>query len=318
MKFSGVFFLTLIMVTNTGFTGNKQTYTYKVTTKEFMLNGPYSSWYKNGQIKAEGEFFKNQRIGNWKVYDSTGILLIKRLYSNSFVFEIENFHTKPPSHPNPFVEKYDLIKNDTGYFEYPGIKEEEVVVSKRIWRKMVPNSGNSIFFDDNALFTALLPHLLSQKITVYSPLDDEFTIKLDSQQVNDACILASFNVAGFKIKEEWFYSSKRQMSEIRILGICPYIEIEGVKRDLFWLYYPQIRNALAQVEVSFGKEEELIENMEDVFFFRRFSSEIYKESNLYDKSISDYTPAEDVPTEAERIEVSMIEMEHDIWIKNAQ
>jgi antitoxin component YwqK of YwqJK toxin-antitoxin module len=47
-----------------------------------MLNGKYVSFYPNGVKKSEGSFQFNNRIGEWVVWDSTGKLRVKRLYTN--------------------------------------------------------------------------------------------------------------------------------------------------------------------------------------------------------------------------------------------
>ena len=54
-----------------------------------------------------------------------------------------------------------------------------------------------------------------------------------------------------------------------------------------------------------------IKTLDDLFFYRYFSSNILKESNVY-KSSNRLT--EGSPQKAERIEFSIIEKEHDIWI----
>ena len=55
-----------------------------------------------------------------------------------------------------------------------------------------------------------------------------------------------------------------------------------------------------------------IKTFDDLFFFRYFYGQIYMETNVYERSIGSY--AEDKEIEAERIELSLIESEHDIWI----
>ena len=44
-----------------------------------------------------------------------------------------------------------------------------------------------------------------------------------------------------------------------------------------------------------------------------FASYIYKESNVYDRNISDYTMGTDALLEADRIKKNMFDMESDYW-----
>jgi len=48
--------------------------------------------------------------------------------------------------------------------------------------------------------------------------------------------------------------------------------------------------------------------------FLHFTSIISKESNFYDREISDYAKGQEIEKESERIEISIIELEHDIWL----
>lgn len=54
--------------------------------------------------------------------------------------------------------------------------------------------------------------------------------------------------------------------------------------------------------------------MKQFFEQRQFKSEIYKESNVYDCQLADYLPLGKRQAESERIEMDMIESEHDLWL----
>lgn len=61
-----------------------------------------------------------------------------------------------------------------------------------------------------------------------------------------------------------------------------------------------------------------IETIEDIFHFRQFSSSIYKVSNSEHKAIKEFTSPEKTKQEVERIEIQIIEDEHDIWIEQTK
>jgi hypothetical protein len=88
--------------------------------------------------------------------------------------------------------------------------------------------------------------------------------------------------------------------------------------DLFWIYIPHYRKFMAQQPVSGNAVGSRVQNLDDLLFFRSFHGEIYKGENLYDRPISDYKKGEEIALEAQRIEISLIEDEHTIWISLTQ
>ena len=53
--------------------------------------------------------------------------------------------------------------------------------------------------------------------------------------------------------------------------------------------------------------------LEDIFWKRKFSSYIYKESNVYDRKIDTYKASLDLLLESKRIEHVIFEFEQDLW-----
>ena len=51
---------------------NASNYLAELSVKDGKLNGEYISFYKNGTVKARGEYRNNVRTGKWYVNDSTG------------------------------------------------------------------------------------------------------------------------------------------------------------------------------------------------------------------------------------------------------
>jgi hypothetical protein len=54
-------------------------------------------------------------------------------------------------------------------------------------------------------------------------------------------------------------------------------------------------------------------SFDDYFWKRRFSSTIYKESNVYDRTISTYQNGTDALLESERINEEIRTIESDLW-----
>lgn len=132
------------------------------------------------------------------------------------------------------------------------------------------------------------------------------------------------------VKEKWFFDRKYSTLNVRIIGICPVriypIEIvdqfTGIasrtgdirRTPLFWVYYPEVRYYLARQEAYNPNNDAQSISFDDIFQQRRFSSYIYKESNVFNnRTVDSYTVGLDKMFEAERIKQSVFEFEHDLW-----
>jgi len=126
------------------------------------------------------------------------------------------------------------------------------------------------------------------------------------------------------IKEKWFFDKQHSTMQVRILGICPIIvrnkEVNGQitdeieKKLTFWIYYPEIRNLFASYEIYNRFNDAQHISFDDLFLQRRFSSYIFRESNVYNnRSIGEYTSGIETLYESERIKESLFNYEHDLW-----
>ncbi len=174
--------------------------------------------------------------------------------------------------------------------------------------------------------------------------DDEFKVKMTVPQVKDLLIqtdtvdqedpnnpgtfirvaqtteTSSPDIMGYWVKEDWFFDKQRSVMDVRILGICPLAtkkdpssgEVLGFK-PLFWIYFPQLRPLLAKQGVYLGKNYTARISYDDLFQKRYFSSYIYKESNVYDRTINSYATGIDAALEGDAIKESISNFESDLW-----
>ena len=87
--------------------------------------------------------------------------------------------------------------------------------------------------------------------------------------------------------------------------------------DLFWIFYPDAREVLANNEVYNRKNQSADLSFDDLLNARRFSSVIYKSSaGLGEGLIKDYVPrnAEEQIEESNRIKGQILAMENEMWI----
>lgn len=289
---------------------------YEVNTRNGLLNGTYTSWYPNGQKKAEGEFQNNQRMGTWKVWSPLGILKTHRNYQNAYQFTIltqQDDNGESLSIPKFLV--YELMKNEMDYIEYPNTDGKDVCWQKNIWRKIEKNATNAPLFSGQTMDVLLKELSKNKTISIYKPSFDKAKVELNAGEREKLLKQKEETLVGFYIKEVAFFDLARQLSENRIFQICPIVKSkEGDKeKALFWLSYEEIRPLFAQQKVSVVGNS-MIETLEDWLHFRHFQSTIEKESNAYDRKIEAYATGNAFKKEQERIEMQLLDREHDLWL----
>lgn len=284
---------------------------FSYETKDGRIDGKYVSYYTNGKKKAEGTFSNNYRYGTWTIWDSTGAVQLKREYSSPFTFK----QTYPVKETDHAVKQPGLQKNAEGFYSHSLLNEKEITWAKRVWRMIEP-ANNTELFRDNRLFRVLHKNILDNKLAIYSAeKDDDFRTKLAAP--GDT---AAFRVIGYRIKEDAFFDHERLLSETRIIGICP-VAVDkktGDTTNLYWVFMPDARKLLAAEQVNSKSAPAAVQTLDDLFYFRCFSGMIYKETNIYDRTIASYTPKSERAAEAERIEMEMIDTEHDLWLRFKQ
>jgi gliding motility associated protien GldN len=131
------------------------------------------------------------------------------------------------------------------------------------------------------------------------------------------------------IKEEWYFDKRQSRHHVRILGIClvrvyskelrtiedEEVEGEMLKRQLFWIYYPDARKVLANTPCYVGNNDLSQVSFDDLFQNRRFSSYISAITNGQgNRRVLSYTrTGRDAMREAQRIEDELMNFESDLW-----
>lgn len=210
-----------------------------------------------------------------------------------------------------------------------------------------------IMLDRESLVQRLIRAIKYNEITAYdSDLDGEFTTRLSYDQVLanmeavdrvekqadengqevEVTVKGEIKWNAIKeimVKEEWFFDKQRSVMDVRIIGICPIMHSmrilntggeeeqagEITRKQLFWVYFPEARTVLANTDVfnSFNDAQRV--SFDDIFFKRRFTSYIIKESNVWDdRRIADYTfGGIQTMQESDRIKNELFNLEHDLW-----
>jgi gliding motility associated protien GldN len=197
-----------------------------------------------------------------------------------------------------------------------------------------------------SLFDVLKCAILEGGLTAFdnAAFDDEFTDPMTKEEVRSMLItwdsttqienvndpgntiltptkteITSSEIQQYWIKEDWFFDKQRSVMEARIIGICPLIqkrsstgEIIGVK-PLFWIYFPEARKYFVRSAVFNRWNDHERMNYDELFEKRMFSGHIYKESNVYDRSIAEYKTGTDGLLESEEIKENIFKYESNLW-----
>jgi hypothetical protein len=86
-----------------------------------------------------------------------------------------------------------------------------------------------------------------------------------------------------------------------------------VYKELFWLYFPQMRPYLQNYYTYNDKNDAQWMSFDDLFWKTRYSQVIYKETTNYDRKIESVRKGVDALMESERIKEEIRTFEHDVW-----
>ncbi|WP_411972667.1 gliding motility protein GldN [Sphingobacterium sp. Lzh-3] len=197
-------------------------------------------------------------------------------------------------------------------FAYPEVNKKNIRFYKRVWRDidLKDEKNNILAIPGNSLIEVVMKAIEKGKLSLYSPDDDSFKGRLSAQegmarfadsvlvpifdgegnQIDSKMALNEFDparVTKFRIKEDIFFDKQRSRLETRIIGVAPLMNIT-TSADLaesvgatpaFWLYFPQLRYSLIQVDISDPDKGLYDMTMDDFFVQNKFASTIVRESS---------------------------------------
>jgi gliding motility associated protien GldN len=233
---------------------------------------------------------------------------------------------------------------------YTYLREADVMWSKRVWRiiDLREKLNHDMYFPIDviagrrSLMQVIWDGVTKDgSITAYGDENDgDFTTQMsktdldnkyntwDTTQIEDPGtgemvekitqkVFIPSEVKQLRVKEDWFFDRQRSVMDVRIIGIAPirFYNKNGEERfeTMFWIYYPEARFSFVSAEVYNKGNDAERRTYEDIFWKRRFSSYIYKETNVYNRRINTYMSGLDALLEAEKIKEDIFNMEHDLW-----
>jgi gliding motility associated protien GldN len=231
---------------------------------------------------------------------------------------------------------------------YTHLREADVTWEKRVWREldMREKQNQQLYFPLEigvsriSLLQVLFKYILKNELIAFN--DEEFQVQLEPSVIRNKIVKIdtveqmSYLEDGtevatrvgtydstwmyrqfrkIRLKEDWFFDKQKSVLEVRILGmgIYTYDEEKEAPKEQFWVYFPSCRKFFAKHEVYNPKNDSERRTFEDIFWKRQFASVITKETNVFDRQISEYSKGIDALLESDRIKNDIFTWEHDQW-----
>lgn len=232
----------------------------------------------------------------------------------------------------------------------PSVRKADIMWSKRIWREIdFRQKMNNVFYfptvqhqNWKSFITVIMDALKQGKITAYDISGtDELLVPITYNEIiarqtdtvhkmmrrpyppydeYDTIIVTQFDptqVLRLRLKEDWYFDSKRSQMLVRIEAFCPVMlkEHNGqqVPVPLFWISYADARKVLVQALAFNPVNSAARLSFDDIFIKRLFSSYIYKEQNIFDRRINAYATGVNAIRESQRIKNQMFNFEQYLW-----
>ncbi|MCG8326238.1 MAG: gliding motility protein GldN [Chitinophagales bacterium] len=250
---------------------------------------------------------------------------------------------QPSVSPKDDIVERTTLANER-FLPDPPLREADILWEKRIWRVIDTREKMNLPFryPDQPLFSILTSAIEARELQAYSTEDDKFSTPLSIEEISAKLssidTVAIYNPDGgseeytiveneidprdvkrYRLKEVWYFDSRRGKLEVRILGIAPmkeeYDDNGNFKYEhpLFWIYFPEARYVLSDYKVYNPWNDRGQMSWTDLFDMRQFSSYVIKGSNIHDRRLQDYLAGRDLLLQSERIEGGIFNHESQMW-----
>ncbi|CAI8353845.1 MAG: Uncharacterised protein [Owenweeksia sp. TMED14] len=244
------------------------------------------------------------------------------------------------------VPKGDIHYSNTRVIPYPFLRQDDMMWATRHWERIYVQEklNHPLYYpvsalpDRKSMFDVLKDAILLEGSIVEVFRDDLFELPLSTQEVEEIIIridtirdpddpsvvlaidsieLKAPNVVAWELKSDWYFDKQRGEMRNRILGLSPVVKdpATGEVYNIFWIWFPDARQALA-TNIAYNPDNNTRRlTFDQIMQMRYFNSVVYKEDNVYDRTIDDYKqnrPMEQL-LESKRVRESLRNYEHDLW-----
>ena len=198
------------------------------------------------------------------------------------------------------------------------------VLKKNLSNNNIKEVYKSAYFQEKLRYEEIQERLMAIDTTdaVYEQFNADGFV--DPQFIERRRITAA-EIRQYKIKGTWYFDKRLGELKYRLLAVCPVAPdvavktLEGEQEDLvelFWVWFPDARSSLNKNKVFNTRNSSQPITYDHMLNSRRFSSNIYKEENVYeDREVKDYIyeDALRMLLESERIKSVIRDYEQDMW-----
>lgn len=238
---------------------------YRVDTLNGKFNGICKIWNLENKLLIKGEFVNNQKTGKWSYFYKNTPRKITRYFNDNYSFKEIIDKTE-----RSFFKYSSIKKQPENYIKYPKVNEDSILYSQTVWRFIPQNFHNKHLFE-NKMWNKLRDYTFGNR-TVKKYRTSLLNKEMTNEELISIYEMSDIDIIGFKIKEFFYFHKSYSNSESRIITICPVIKSRNKTKDLFWLFYPDIRKLLSSINVNLSYK---IATAEDVFHYEYFNSYIY-------------------------------------------
>lgn len=270
-------------------------------------------------------------------------LVLLCFFINSWAQQSEFLSNADHAIPLDGIVDYTSLQQKNA-LPYPPVRAADVLWEKRIWRELDTREkmNHPFRYETAPFFSILMDGIRNGSLEAFSPENDQFSVPMSFDELfqdlsSDDTIVVVDPITGeeswqpirndfdplsiirYRIKEVWYFDTRYSAMRVRILGIAPIVsdyDQNGnlrFERPLFWVYYPQARDYLAQHPVFNPFNDRPVMSWEDILEMRFFSSYITKESDIFDRRLQDYLSGEDLLQKSEKIKMEIFNYEQDMW-----
>ena len=211
---------------------------YEYELEGFMLDGRFTCYYETGKLRIKGQFSNNQKTGLWRYWDEKGLLRAERNYS-------DNQHFTVISQRDSSGNKIKLATEEDGrplavICDFSVANGAPVLFSHRYVSAIaMEDPANRELFVETGLAGNILKKINEKKIVAFA--DDRFTQPVNLSSVSG---FVASDVVSFLIKEDYVcVSTENPVVFNKVIGVCPIVIQKGVRKELGWIYVPDLDDA---------------------------------------------------------------------------
>jgi gliding motility associated protien GldN len=242
------------------------------------------------------------------------------------------------------IVKRSVFSAENKILPYAHLREADVPWEKRMWRIIDTREKINLPFryPKKYLFEVLTEGAQSGEITIFTKddfkkplsgnelekilfsMDTSIVTNLDTYEDEVVITPSEINpddIKRYRVMEMWYFDKTASRMKVRILGISPlkesYDDMGFLKYELplFWVYFPEAREYMSKHQVYNDWNDAAPMSWADLFEDRKFSSYLFKATNVQDYALRNFENLTDKERliEGDNIQMELFNFEHDFW-----